>query len=101
MSSPTCYQIILTPTFLLPEWQCLSCIFWTSSTLCCVVSTGLCCDSTIKYYYNIKEKKSYEYLMPSSFLCCVQWCSEKKEEDSVKSNTSDESVESIISENQI
>lgn len=100
MSSPTCYQIILTPTLLLPEWQCLSCIFWTSSTLCCVVSTGVCCDSTIKCYYNIKEKKSHEYSMFPSSLCCVQWCSEKKEEDSVKSNTSDESVDSITSKNQ-
>lgn len=88
MSSPTCYQIIFTPTLLLPHWQCLSCLFWTGSSLCCVVSTGVCCNGMVGCYLNIREKKSSECSMDPSSLCCVQWCSDKKEEVAVESSTS-------------
>ena len=106
MNDPSCYQVLFTSTLLPPHWQCLSCLFWTSSSLCCVVSTGMCCKSMTECYLNKTGKKSCECSMSPSSLCCVEWCLEKKEEDTVesqeevKSDTSEESVESITSENQ-
>ena len=98
MSSPTCYQIIFTSTLLPLQWQCLSCLFWTSSSLCCVISTCVCCKNMTECYLNKTGKKSCECSMSSSSLCCVESLEPVESEEAVES---EESVEPITSENQI